>query len=187
MKNVLLLSICVLSFAVAAFSQTVATTAVVPADRPKTKLEAFESGTGAVIVHGYTDVGKLTGAYGGFITAQSIELTDESNGRRAFGISITLNGNEHYIDYNEIDPLLRGIDFMARADANATHLANFRADHKTVSGLVFRLVTYPNTGTLFEIRDENGPVQFKKAGIADVRKLILDAKENLTSSGAVLN
>jgi hypothetical protein len=45
-----------------------------PVPAPKTKLEAFEAQSGAVIIRGFSRIGYLRGVYGGTVTVESKEF-----------------------------------------------------------------------------------------------------------------
>ncbi len=124
---------------------TVSTLAAQEAARPqapKTKIEAFDAQQGTVVIRGFSKMGELKGVYGGVVSVESMEFTHAATGRKEFGIAIDVeetSGLEResrsFIDYDEIDPLVKGIDYISKIDASATRLANFQADYRTKGDL----------------------------------------------------
>src|SRR5262249_104311 len=103
---------------------------------PKTRLEQFQAKTGSVAVKGYSEVGRLAGKAGSAVTVTSMEVTDASNSAKQFGIIITTQGagqyaqeNTSYIDFDEVDSLLKGIDYIGRVDKSVTKLGRFEATY----------------------------------------------------------
>jgi hypothetical protein len=122
-----------------------------PAKEPKTKLEAFEAKTGAVIIRGFTDIGTLRGQLGTSATVESREFTDASSGKKEFGIAITVmqtaqyeRKDTSYIDYDEIDSLLKGIEYISKIDKSVTSFERFEADYRTKGNLVVATFTETN-------------------------------------------
>lgn len=109
---------------------------------PKTKLEAFEAQSGAVIIRGFSKIGELRGVYGGAVTVESKEFMNANTAQREFGITLEVKEtsrlereNTSYVDYDEIPSLLKGIDYIAKVDKSVTKLDNFQADYKTKGDL----------------------------------------------------
>jgi hypothetical protein len=158
---------------------------------PKTKLEAFEAKTGAVIVQGFSKIGEVTGRYSTSASIECKEFTEASSGKKEYGIIITVkkagdyeHENTSYIDYDEIDSLIKGIDYITKVDKSATKLDYVQADYKTKGDLM--VSTYS---------DDNGKIQASvQSGIygavsaylslddlADFKNLIQKAKDKLDS------
>jgi hypothetical protein len=114
----------------------------IAAATPKTKLEAFERQTGTVIIRGFTTVGSVRGIYGGTASVEAREFTNATTGKQEFGIVVEVKEagrlereDRSYIDYDEIESLLRGIDYVVKIDSSATKLADFQADYHTKGDL----------------------------------------------------
>jgi len=113
---------------------------------PKTKLEAFQAKSGAVIIRGFSKVGTLYDRPNGWNTAVEVtcrEFTDASSRKKEYGITVTVKSGSRieqqstsYIDYDEIDSLVKGIDYIAKVDKTTTKLADFQADYKTKGDLI---------------------------------------------------
>jgi hypothetical protein len=156
----------------------------------QTRLESLMSETGAVIVKGYTRVGSVTGSRGtAYVTAW--EVTDATAGHREMGVEVLIadpaaarpdaDDERAFVDYDEITPLLRGIDYMTRLDNRATKLSRFEAQYQTRGGLV--LLTFSAAGgQATAISTEGGRrprFVLRPAGLAELRNLIESAKQAL--------
>ena len=118
---------------------------------PLTKLEEFESRWETIIVRGSTRIqGTIAN---GAARVDALELRDEANGSRAEGVVIELRDaarqdathlsevTRTYIDYDEIDAVIKAWDRVARTDDTITKLNNFQSTYRTRGNLqiaVFR-------------------------------------------------
>jgi len=78
---------------------------------------------------------------GGTVIFQAKEITDVGKGSRESGILVQVKDNsrlEHestsYVDYDEIESLLKGLDYITKVDKSATKLTNYQADYLTRGG-----------------------------------------------------
>ena len=154
----------------------------------QTRLESLMSETGAVIVKGYTRVGSVAGSRGtAYVTAW--EVTDATAGHRETGVEVLItdparadaDDDRAFIDYDEITPLLRGIDYMTRLDNRVTKLARFDAQYQTRGGLVLLTFSAPG-GQATAISTEGGRrarFVLRPPGLAELRNLIESAKQAL--------
>ena len=108
------------------------------AREPQTKLEQFQAKTGTVIIMAFSKVGGLPAQYGASIAVETREFTDASTGSKQFGITIEVKEtgrierqNTSFIDLDEIESLLKGIDYIAGVDKRVTKLSDFQADYRT--------------------------------------------------------
>jgi hypothetical protein len=104
----------------------------------KTRLERFSAKTGVVLIRGFSETAKLSGLYGSTVVLEARELVDAATNDHAYGLTVSVKeatGLERretsYIDYDEIESLLRGLDYIAKVNKSATRLANFQADYRT--------------------------------------------------------
>lgn len=119
---------------------------------PLTKLEEFDARWETVIVRGSTHIMTLLGRNGS-ARVDAIELRDEGNGTRAMGVIIQLSDTSRqdathpaeesrsYIDYEDIDAVIKAWDRVARTDDTVTKLNNFQSRYRTKGDLeiaVFR-------------------------------------------------
>jgi hypothetical protein len=119
---------------------------------PRTKLEELDWRYQKVLVKGFTQVATL-GARGADIRVDAVELKDIDSATRALGIVIALketgdnpHENRSFVDYEEIDRLLRGIDSVARVNETNTKLASFEARYRTVGDLEISVFRQSRTG-----------------------------------------
>lgn len=159
------------------------------APTPKTKLEAFEAQSGAVVIRGFSKIGELRGIFGGAVTVESKEFMNATTAKREFGVTLEVKetsrlerNNTSYVDYDEIPSLLRGIDYIAKVDKSITKLDNFQADYRTKddlrvstfsmgSGEVMAAVTSGTIGAT--------SVRLKIADLGKLRELIASALARL--------
>ena len=118
---------------------------------PLTKLDQVDSRRSHLIVRGSTHIMTLQ-ARGGSIRVDAIELKDETDQTTTSGVLLELNEPKPqtpntaddartYIDYDEIDGLIKSWDVVAKADETITRLADFEARFRTRGDLeiaVFR-------------------------------------------------
>lgn len=102
----------------------------------KTQLEAFEAQTGTVIIKGFYTLGTISEM--GKISVQCLEVRNVSTGIKNLGIVISVEesgrlerSNRSFIDYDEIDSLLKGIAYIAKVTSDTTKLKDFEAIYKT--------------------------------------------------------
>ncbi len=114
---------------------------------PRTKLEAIEWRYESILVKGFSQIATVN-ARGADIRVDAVELKDAAASTHAFGIVISLketgetpHENRAFIDYDEIDRLLKALDSIARVNETVTKLASFEARYRTLGDLeivVFR-------------------------------------------------
>jgi hypothetical protein len=156
-------------------------------EAPKTKLEAFQARTGLVIIRGFEQVGTLSGQYGSSVEVEAKEFADATTGKKEYGITVEVKGSkdrEHtsYIDYDEIESLLRGIDYIAKIDKNVTKLSNFQADYRTKGEL--KISTFNNSSSEVMFAVEGGDIYsatafFQIGDLPQLRNTIATAKQRL--------
>ena len=162
-----------------------------PAAQVKTKLEAFQARTGAVIIKGFSEIGTVQGQYGTFVTVESREFTDASTGKKEYGITVEVKKggtieqeNTSYVDYDEIDSLIKGIDYISKADASVTKLKDFEADYRTKGDL--EISTFSGSRGEIQAAVSSGTIGktnafFPLSKLGDIRNLLVNAKGVLDS------
>lgn len=173
--------IALLAFTAPAFAQD-------SAPEPQTKLEQFGSNSGVVIVRGFTDVGTVRGEYGTSVTVAAREYMNAQTDAREYGISVEVKDNRDrsstsYIDYDEIDGLIQGLDYIGRIDNSVSQLGNFQADYRTRGDLT---ISTFNSGRDVMWAAESGRIgstsaYFNIGKLSDFRSLIQQAKQRLDS------
>ena len=147
----------------------------------------MEVQTGKVILKNYTYIGSVSG-FSGIALVTAYEFVDAQAGRKEYGIGLEIKETGRseregraYVDYDEIDALLRGIDYIIKIERSPT-LENFEAQYRTRGEFGVATFIRPNGALQAEVFIG----LFRKAGVtislgklADFRKLIADAKTAL--------
>lgn len=157
-------------------------------EKPKTQLEAFAAKTGVVIIRGFSEVGTLKGQYGTSVTVEAREFTNAQNGQKEYGIAVKVTGgrdqdNTSYVDYEEIESLVQGLDYISKIDRAVTAMENFQADYRTQGDLV--LSTYTSGGKIeFSVSSGRIGRQLAFLSLGDatkMRELVVQAKQRIDS------
>ena len=159
---------------------------------PRTKLEAFEEKYATVLIRGFT---RITTVELRGIRIDDLELRDPRNSTRARGIVIALReaeaagerpgDNRAYIDYEEIDSVISGLDAVAGVNETMTKLAGFEARYRTLGDLeiaVFRQTRSGNAASLSTGICNRTVTYLTLDELAKVRAMIVEAKEKLEQS-----
>jgi hypothetical protein len=153
----------------------------------KTTLETFQAKTGVVIVKGFTRLGTMHGI-GGTVEVSAREFLDAQTGKKAYGVVVEVTetgrlerSNRSYVDYDEIDSLLKGIDYIAKIDTTVTKFDSFEAQYSTKGELS---VTVFNDAEGLEVgittsRIGSTTAYFKFPYLPNFRKLITEAKSRI--------
>ena len=120
---------------------------------PRTKLEAIDWRYDTVLIKGFSQIATVN-ARNADIRIDAVELKDSGSSTRAFGIVISLRENDEsprenraFIDYDEIDRLIRALDTIARVNETNTKLAGFEARYRTLGDLEIVVFRQSRTGT----------------------------------------
>ena len=161
---------------------------------PLTRLEEFDARMQTVIVRGSTHVMTLT-ARNGSARVDAIELRDDSNGASASGVVVELKDttrqeatrpadeSRSYIDFEEIERVIKAWDRVARTDDTITKLNNFESRYRTKGDLeiaVFRqtpggsIAATVSGGLCDRVR-----IYLSLDELVKLRHMILQAKERL--------
>jgi hypothetical protein len=116
---------------------------------PRNKLEEFEGRMETILIKGRTYVATLR-AQNGYARVEATEIRDSANSNRATGVVITIVADggppgeiRSLIDYEEIDPLIKAFDTLAKSDDSITKLTHFEARYRTAGDfevMVFKQV-----------------------------------------------
>ncbi|HEY4416480.1 MAG TPA: hypothetical protein VGO57_12385 [Verrucomicrobiae bacterium] len=112
---------------------------------PATLIENFELQTGTVMVKASTPVNSVT-VGGGAITINAKESTDVNHGQKLYGITIGWNGGANppaatipkgylVVDYDELDSLINGINYISNITYEVTSMPTFEVSYTTKSGI----------------------------------------------------
>ena len=159
------------------------------AAEPRTKLETFQAKTGSVLIKNFSEIGKVIGL--GTLTITSFEFVDAQTGKKEYGIGIEAkesgrleSEDRAYVDYDEIDSLLTGIDYIAKVNTDQSKLKNFEAHYKTKGDL--DVATYSSRDRIEAVvsvgRVRSVSVYLEMDKLQKVRQLIVDAKAALDAA-----
>ncbi|HEU4596480.1 MAG TPA: hypothetical protein VFS10_15195 [Pyrinomonadaceae bacterium] len=156
-----------------------------PYDEYLTKMELLLEKTGAVVVKGSTTVGTINGLRG-TATFTSWEMLDTQTGSAEYGVSILIGDTGRsdgaqevaYVDYDELDGLIKGIDHIIKLENSSTKLARFEAQYKTRGGLaIFRFNAPGGYGTAISTEGVRGPrLILRPTGLVEFRDMVESAK-----------
>ena len=156
--------------------------------QPKTKLEAFEAQQGMVIIRGFSKIGQIHGIYGNSVVVESMEITNATSTKKEYGITIDAQetgglkrNSRAFVDYDEIESLMKGMDYISKVDKSATKLDNFQVDYKTKGDLNIAVFSTGREilGSISIGRIGAIQVFLKVADLAKFRELIVKAKDKL--------
>jgi hypothetical protein len=104
---------------------------------PRNKLEDFEGRMDTILIKGRTYVATLK-AQNGHARVEATEIRDTGNSTRITGVVITIVADggpageiRALIDYEEIDPLIKAFDTVAKSDESITKLTHFETRYRT--------------------------------------------------------
>jgi hypothetical protein len=156
---------------------------------PLTKLEAFEAQTGMVIVKGAGLIGSLAiGALN--LTVISKESIKVGTGRKEYGLVIELAENnqqvwKRVVDYDEIDSLVNGLNYLSIIDDKVTALPTFVAGYVTKSGFRVGAFTSQRRGAiqlfLQDYTTNSVRILVTPTQLAEFLGLVEQARKNLDS------
>jgi len=104
---------------------------------PATGIENFEMQTNVIIVKGYGEIGTVTTG-DGIISVIGKESVNITAGGKQYGIAIAFSANQAHtaliVDYDELDSLINGLDFLSKISYSVTTMPSFDAGLTTRSG-----------------------------------------------------
>jgi hypothetical protein len=120
------------------------------AKEPPTKIEGFIGKSGSVIIKG---VGEASAV--GNVSVRCLTFLEAGSGKKESGIAIEVSERmgfgavpersaTAFVDYDETESLIQGIDYISRIDKSATSLPGFEAIYKTRGDL--RITTFSTQG-----------------------------------------
>lgn len=156
-----------------------------------TKLEAFSARTGIVVIKGNTNVGVVTGT--GRVSVVAREFRDAGNPKAAqYGVALEVKEagrlgrqSTSFIDEDEIDSLISGLEYISKIDRSATTLRNFEAEYRTKGDLA--MVVFSGLGAELGFAVSSGRIgkttAFLKLADADrLLNLLGEAKNAIAAS-----
>ena len=163
---------------------------------PATKLEAFSARTGIVLIKGYTELGSVSGL--GSVEVDAREFRDASNPKlREYGSTFTVKESGRLeresnclVDYDELDSLMKGIEYVGNADKGVTPLANFEAEFRTKGNLSVTTFSQRQGGIGLAIscgRIGKTTAYLKQGDMPALKALVLKAKGILDQAKAAVH
>lgn len=116
----------------------------------RNNLEEFESRMETILIKGRTYVATLR-AQNGHARVEATEIRDTGNSTRVAGVVVTIVADggppgeiRALIDYDELDPLIKAFDTVAKSDDSITRLTHFETRYRTKADfeiMVFKQVS----------------------------------------------
>ena len=159
---------------------------------PTTIIENLELQTGTIIVKGFSTVGTVS-IGNAIITVRSKKSSDIGHGQKTEGIAVGFSnigvgspGNpipKYFlvVDYDELDSLSNGIDYLGKITYEATPLAGFEASYTTKSGLRVSAHSDRRQGGILKFIQlgDTPKIPLNSDQLLQLQNLILQAKTSL--------
>lgn len=166
-----------------ALSQTPTQPAAAPAVQPPpaTRLEAFKPAAGTLVTFGYNELGRV-----GNVSVDVRELRSENTSVRGVVVEVTqgeYREERAFIDADELDELVRGIDALLEIRENPTTFENFEVRYTTKGELE---ITAFNTRGSISYAVQAGRVGsaqtfMNEEGLRRLRGMFVTAQERLAA------
>jgi len=109
---------------------------------PKTKFENFQLKANTVLIRGSTQAGSLQ-TRNGLLIVRSEDIREPATGlfEQALSIEVRLTNQPEegtIVDYDEIEGLIVGVDYLTGANPAVTQLAHFDVSYRTRGDLLVR-------------------------------------------------
>jgi hypothetical protein len=153
----------------------------------KTKIELFESRTGAVLIKSFVEVyeiGRWLEALNKYSvspagTVEAWELVDAKNGAKALGVKVKLD-RFVFIDLEEIDAVLKGIDYVLNYEPGKTRFEDWEIVFESKDGLKIIAANY-SRGIFYAAKTGGKTHRFhKKSDLKEFKSGLEKAKTLLT-------
>jgi hypothetical protein len=118
---------------------------------PSTDIERFQAATGDVIIKGFEKTGtSMRGKFKRNLTVEARELIRVNAGDKSFGIVVEVKETSgsypktgrSFVDYDELDSLVEGINYISNVDETASSLSSIEATYSTNGGVEISAYTY---------------------------------------------
>ena len=165
-------------------ASSLAVHAQITTNLPPTEIQNFELQNDTVIVKGFGDIGSVA-VDGANISVRCKESDNVTANTKMYGISVALESNQtrnvFVVDDDELDALIRGLDFLGKISYDVTTMPAFDASFTTRSGLRLAAHSERREGTI-QLYLQFGqvaripvtPTQFEQ-----FQSLIIQAKKSL--------
>jgi hypothetical protein len=155
---------------------------------PRTKLEEIDGRYERVLIKGFTQVAVFN-ARGGDVRVDALELKEVGSPARALGIVVAIReagekprDNRSFVDYEQIDSLIKAIESIARVTETVTKLTGFEARYRTPGDLELNVFRQSRTGTAAALTSgicEKTTVLLTLDELERLKGIILEAKARL--------
>ena len=136
MKRLIL--VLTLSLAAVAGAQTTSTT-IIATNAPRTYYEAFNITQDTLLIKGSSTIGNLASQVSYPVEIRAERLTNPQTTNSVYAVSLRTKVDQQllidYIDYDELDALIRSVTYISQAGASITPMDNFEAVFRTRGGL----------------------------------------------------
>lgn len=106
---------------------------------PRTYFEAYNSVADSPLVKGMSSIATLNNQINYPVEIRAERLTNLQNSNTVSAVSLRTRISHQviidYIDYDELDGLIRGVQTISQADRNITPMDNFEVAYRTRCGL----------------------------------------------------
>jgi hypothetical protein len=151
---------------------------------PRTEIELLEGQTNVVVVKCFGPAGSVNLGQG-ILSVRLKESFNADTGRKLHGLTLTyVEGGQHeraVLDYDEIEPLIKGMDYIRAASYDVTSLSGFEAVFLTKNG--FRVIGLgsprQNSVQTFLQFDDGPRVLLNSDQIAQLRNVIAQSRNAL--------
>jgi len=135
-KLILLLTLCL----AAAADGQITTTTVQITNAPRTYYEGFNATQDALLIKGTSVIGTLSSQISYPVEIRAERLTNPQITNSVYAVSLRTKFDQQttqvdYIDYDELDALIRSVQFISQATSTVTPMDNFETVFRTRSGL----------------------------------------------------
>jgi hypothetical protein len=155
---------------------------------PRTKLEEIEGLYERVLIKGFIQVAAFN-ARGGDVRVDAVELKEAGSPTRALGLIVAVRepgekprDNRSFVDYEEIESLVKAIESIARVNETVTKLPGFEARYRTRGDLELNVFRQSRSGTAASLTSgicEKITVLFTLDELERFKGIILEAKARL--------
>lgn len=140
------------------------------------------------LIKGFTQVAAFN-ARGGDVRVDAIELRESGSPTRALGIVVAVReagekprDNRSFVDYEEIESLIKAIESIARINETVTKLTGFEARYRTLGDFELNVFRQSRSGTAAALTSgicEKTTVLLTLDELERLKGIILEAKTRL--------
>jgi hypothetical protein len=149
---------------------------------PATRLEAFKPAAGTIVTFGYNELGRV-----GDVSVDVRELRSGSTNVRGVVVEVTQSQYREeraFIDADELDELVRGIDALLEIRANPTSFEHFEVRYTTKGEL--QIVAFSNSrgGVTYAVkagRIVSAQTFVDEAAVRRLREMFVAAQQRLSA------